>query len=264
MALNPKRRQLAGIACLGIVMGSTALANQAKALPEAEVNAKLDTVLLLMTVNDKGQPKAVKAKVNGKVVNAYLGAISIAAAEEITAGKRYNLEPTTAKGLRFAPVSLARFNMLLAPLLKAKPNDLGVIAPDPAQVSVAESLLLAQKVPEAKAKQIAALQPMIFCPDPGILVSSNEGPDKGKQFVPCSTEAAFVESIVQRGIKESPTIADTKPKVIAIPLNNFINFLNKESEEKAGQIKVVPSTGMVSLIQKISQQQKPESKQESK
>jgi hypothetical protein len=145
--------------------------------------------------------------------------------------------------------------MLLAPLLKAKPKDLGVIAPDPAQVAVAEKMLLAQNVPAAQASQVAALQPMIFCPEPGLLVSSNEGPDKGKQFVPCATEAEFVEGIVQRAIKESPQIAATKPKVVAIPLNSFITFLRNESEAKAGQLRVVPSGRMVNLIQQISKQQ---------
>ena len=236
----------------------------AKALPAAEVSAKLDTVLLLMAVNDNGQPQSVKAKIDGRNVNAYLGAISIAAAEEITAGKLYDLEATTAKSLRFAPVSLSRFNLLLAPLLKDKPKDIGVIVPDPTQMVVAKSLLVAQNIPETIAEKASALQLMIFCPDPGILVSRNDGPDKGKQFVPCSTDATYVESIVKRAIKESTELTTTKPKVIAIPLNNFIAFLNKESEAKAGQLKIVPSSSMIKLIQKISQQQQPASKPESK
>jgi hypothetical protein len=254
--LRPAAAVLSGAALLLGGLGLTAPA-PAWALPEAEVSAKLDTILLLMAVNDKGQPRPVPAKVDGRTVNAYLAAISIAAAEEITAGKRYGLDASTAKGLRFAPVSLARFNLLLAPLLKAKPKDLGVIAPDPAQVAVAEKLLVAQNVPAAQASQVAALQPMIFCPEPGLLVSSNEGPDKGKQFVPCATEAEFVEGIVQRAIKESPQIAATKPKVVAIPLNSFITFLRNEPESRVGQLRVVPSGRMVNLIQQISRQQQP-------
>ena len=252
--LRPAAAALSGAALL---LGGSGLMAPARALPEAEVSAKLDTILLLMAVNDKGQPRPVPAKVDGRTVNAYLAAISIAAAEEITAGKRYGLDASTAKGLRFAPVSLARFNLLLAPLLKAKPKDLGVIAPDPAQVAVAEKLLVAQNVPAAQASQVAALQPMIFCPEPGLLVSSNEGPEKGKQFVPCATEAEFVEGIVQRAIKESPQIAATKPKVVAIPLNSFITFLRNEPESRVGQLRVVPSGRMVNLIQQISRQQQP-------
>jgi hypothetical protein len=227
----------------------------AHALPEAQVSEKLDTILMLMAVDDKGAPAAVKATIDNKPADAYLAAISIAAAEEITAGKRYGLKPQEAKALRFAPVSLARFNQLLAPLLQANPQRLGVIAPDPAQTSVAEKLLIAQKVPAKQAAQIAQLQPMIFCPEPGLLVSSNEGPDKGKQFVPCATEAEFVQGIVQRAIKESPQIAATKPRVVAIPLNSFITFLRNEPEAKAGQLRVVPSGRMVNLIQQISKQQ---------
>jgi len=244
---------LSGPALLLVV--GWALMAPARALPDAEVSAKLDTVLLLMAVNDKGQPRAVPAKVDGRSVNAYFAAISIAAAEAITAGKRYGLEPSTAKGLRFAPVSLARFNLLLAPLLKANPKDLGVIAPDPTQVAIAERMLVAQKVPAAQAKQVASLQPMIFCPEPGLLVSSNEGPEKGKQFVPCATEAEFVESILKRAIKESSQIAATKPKVVAIPLNRFIAFLRNEPASRVGQLRVVPSGRLVNLIQQISRQQ---------
>ena len=225
------------------------------ALPAAQVSEKLDTILMLMAVDAKGAPAVVKATINNKPADAYLAAISIAAAEEITAGKRYGLQPQQAKALRFAPMSLARFNQLLAPLLQAHPKRLGVIAPDPSQTAVAEKLLIAQKVPAKQAAQIAALQPMIFCPEPGLLVSSNNGPDKGKPFVPCATEADFVGGIVQRAIKESPQLAAMQPRVVAIPLNSFIAFVRNEPEAKAGQLRVVPNGRLVNLIQQISRQQ---------
>lgn len=227
----------------------------ARALPESEVSAKLDTILLLMSVDDKGQPKAVSATIDGRSVDAYLAAVSIAAAEQISGGKLYGIPPKAASTLRFSPVSLARFNQILSPLLQGKPSQVGVIAPDPTQASVAERLLIQQGVPAAKAKEIAGLQPMVFCPEPGVLVSMNEGPEKGTQFVPCATEADFVEGIVQRANKESPALAKLKPKVVAIPLNSFINFLRNESSDKAGQLRVVPSGKMVSLIQQLNQQQ---------
>ena len=241
----------------GLAVAAVAAVNtgSALALSEAQVSQKLDTILMLMAVDDKGAPNALKANIDGKVVDAYIAAMSIAAAEEITAGKRYSLEPAQAKSLRFAPVSLARFNVLLEPLLKANSVRVGVIAPDPAQQKVAQELLIAQKVPAEQAAQAAALQPMVFCPEPGLLVSSNEGPEKGKQFVPCATEAEFVQGIVQRAIKESAKIAATKPHVVAIPLNSFISYLRAEPEAKAGALLVVPSGRMVSLIQQISQQQ---------
>ena len=244
-----------GAALLVATVAFGAVPGAALALPEAQVSAKLDTILMLMAVDDKGAPAAVKASIDGKTLDTYIAAISIAAAEEITAGKRYGLDPAVARKLRFAPVSLARFNVVLAPLLKANPKRVGVIAPDPAQQKVAQELLTAQKVPAAQAAQVAALQPMIFCPEPGLLVSSNDGPDKGKQFVPCATEAEFVQGIVQRAIKESPQIAATKPRVVAIPLNSFITFLRNEPEDRAGQLRVVPSGRMVNLIQQIARQQ---------
>lgn len=255
MASSGWRTAAAVFSGAAVLLAGSASLLPALALPDGAVNAKLDTVLLLMAVDDQGQPRSMPVQVDGRSVNAYLAAMSIAAAEAITAGKRYGLKPEAAKALRFAPVSLARFNQLLAPLLQANPKRVGVIAPDPAQTSVAEQLLVDQKVPAKQAAQIAQLQPMIFCPEPGLLVSSNEGPDKGKQFVPCATEAEFVQGIVQRAIKESPQIAATKPRVVAIPLNSFITFLRNEPEAKAGQLRVVPSGRMVNLIQQISKRQ---------
>jgi hypothetical protein len=243
------------LAAAALLLPAGLLPPAARALPAAEVSAKLDTILMLMVVDDKGQPRGLKLNVDNHSVNGYLAALSISAAEMIMAGNRYGLDTATAKGLRFAPVSLARFNLLLEPLLKASPKDVGVIAPDPAQIPMAEKLLVAQKLPADQAKQIAALQPMIFCPEPGLLVSSNDGPDKGKLFVPCATEADFVQGIVERAIKESPKIAATKPKVVAIPLNSFVAFLREASEANAGQLRVVPSGRMVNLIQQISPQQ---------
>ena len=238
-----------------LLLAGAGLPPAARALPEAEVGAKLDTILLLMAVDDNGQPRAVNTTVDGRAVKAYLAAISIAGAEEITAGKLYGLSKPVASGLRFAPVSLARFNQLLAPLLQKNPNDLGVIAPDPAQRAAAEQMLIAQQVPAAQAKQIATLQPMVFCPEPGLLVSSNDGPDKGRQFVPCATEADFVQSIVDRAKTESPQLAKSNPRVVAIPLNAFITYLRQEPADKVGQLRVVPSGRMVSLIQQLNQSQ---------
>lgn len=243
-------------ALAAVALGMASLPLNAKALPEAEVTTKLDSILMLMVVDAKGNPRAIKATVDNKAANAYLAAMSIAAAEEITAGKRYGVSRQEGKSLRFAPVSLAKFYQLLAPLLQKSPKDLGVIAPDPAQINATEKLLIDQKVPAAQAKQIANLQPMIFCPEPGLLVSFNEGPDKGKQFVPCATEAGFVETMVQRGLKESPQLATSNLRVVAIPLNTFVSYLRQEPAERVGQLRVIPSGRMVELVQQLSKQAK--------
>jgi len=240
-------------------LGVPLLPAPALALPEAEVATKLDSILMLIVVDAKGSPRAIKAKVDDKPANAYLAAMSIAAAEEITAGKRYGVAKPDAKSLRFAPVSLAKFYQLLGPLLQKNPKDLGVIAPDPAQIGAAEKLLIEQKVPAAQAKQIATLQPMVFCPEPGLLVSFNEGPEKGKQFVPCATEAGFVESMVQRGIKESPQLAKANLRVVAIPLNSFVAYPRQEPAEKVGQLRVIPSGRMLELVQQLSKKTAPSS-----
>ena len=243
-----------------VLLGATVRPPAARALPEADVRAKLDTILLLMVVDEKGQPRPLKLNLDERSVNGYLGTISISAAEEITAGQRYGLSKEDAKSLRFTPVSLARFNQLLEPLLKAKPSEVGVIAPDPTQMATAETLLTAQKVPAAQAKQIAVLQPLVFCPEPGLLVSHKDGEGKSASFIPCATEADFVQTIVERAIKESAKIAASKPRVVAIPLNSFVAYLRSATPAQAGEIRVVPSGRIVSLIQAINQQTKAQQK----
>ena len=68
-------------------MDGSALIAPASALPEPEVSAKPDTVQLLMAVGDNCQPHAVRVSGNGRSVGACLAAISIAAAEAISAGQ---------------------------------------------------------------------------------------------------------------------------------------------------------------------------------
>lgn len=233
-------------------LSTSLICQNARALPESEVTNKLDTILMLMSVDRKGQPRAVKATVDGKQTDAYVGAMSISAAEEITSGKRYEVPKNEAKTLQFSPVSLAKFYQLLGGLLEKNPKRIGVIAPDPTQISTAEKLLAAQKVPASQAKEIANQQPMVFCPEPGILVSFNEGAEKGKQFVPCATEAAFVESVIERGTKESPQLAKTNPRVVAIPLNSFITYLRQEPAERVGQLRILPSGSLAKLVQELN------------
>jgi len=232
------------------------LSSPARALPEAEVITKIDTILVLMSVDGQGKPRAVKATVDGKQMNAYLAAISVAAAEEIAVGKRFSLSKEDASTLRFTPVSLAKFNQLLEPLLKVSPSDVGVIAPDPAQINEVEKLLIAQKIPASKAKLVANNQAMIFCPEPGLLVSANQGADAGSQFVPCSTDFKYVDSIVQRGVKESPRLAKLNLHVVAIPLNAFIKYLRQAPADRVSRLKVVPSGSIAELVRQFSKQGK--------
>lgn len=227
------------------------------ALPEAEVITRIDSILMLMSVDAQGKPRAFKATVDGRQVNAYFAAISVAAAQDMTTGQRFSLSKEEASSLRFAPVSFAKFNELLGPLLKNQPSDIGVIVPDPTQVNQVEKLLVAQKIPAGQARLMANQQPMVFCPDPGLLVSANQGPGKGKQFVPCSTQFKVVDSIVQRGVKESPRLAKLKPRVIAIPLNAFVNHLRQSSAERVADLRVVPNGPIIELVKRAKQQSTP-------
>jgi len=221
-----------------------------RAQSQSLLDQNLDSILLLMAVNDKGEPALASAKVDGKQSQVYFSSISVSGAEAINEGKAFPLKPADVKTFKFTPVSLAKFNQIMEPILKANPDRIAVIAPDPSQVTVVEKLLISQKVPPSTAKKVAALQPMIFCPEPGLMVSVDDGPDKGKQFTPCSTEFAFVDSIVSQA-KQKPDLAKLKPYVVAIPLNNFIRFLGESAKEKIANIRVVPNSQIISIIRKL-------------
>jgi uncharacterized MnhB-related membrane protein len=62
MVASVLRSAVTALSGAALLLGSSGLMAPAQALPEAEVSAKLDTILLLMAVNDKGQPRAVPAK----------------------------------------------------------------------------------------------------------------------------------------------------------------------------------------------------------
>lgn len=239
-------------------LASPLMPTSALALTEAEVTSKLDSILVLMSVDAKGKLRTVAASVNGKPVQAYLAAISIAAAEDIRAGRRFGVAREALPSLRFAPVSLARFNQLLIPRLLKNPQEVGVIAPDPDQIKQTENLLIAQKVPANKARRIAAQQPMIFCPEPGLLVSLNQGPDNNQPpFIPCATELNVVNSIIQRGLRESPQLARSNPRVVAIPLSAFITYLRREPAERVGPLRILPSTRLVKLLAQLNPKARP-------
>ena len=242
------RFQRAALLLAMAALAPTLMPWSARALPDTEVEAKLDSVLMLMSVDQNGQPRAVTATINGQSVQAYLAAMSIAAAEEIQAGKRFAVAKEELPSLRFAPVSLSRFNQLLAPLLQKQPREVGAIAPDPGQIDRTALLLRDQNIPEDKAKLIAGQQPMIFCPVPGLLVNSSKGPKKDQPFVPCATELTIVDAIVQRGIKESPKLAEARPRVVAIPLNNFISYLRQEPATRVGKLRILPDSRLARLV----------------
>lgn len=236
---------LSSLVALSIVGRPASAQEQSKDLAE-----KLDGILMLMVVDQQGQPRSTEAVVDNKKSQVFFSTISLSGAELLQTGKSFGLSPDVAKALRFAPISLARFNMIMAPILKEYPGKIAVISPDPSQVQIAEKLLVAQKVQPAQAKSIASLQPMIFCPEPGLLVSMNEGPRKGEQFVPCSTEFSYVDSIVKQAT-QMPRLAAQKPTVVAIPLSSFINFLDKQPSAKTDPVRVVPSGSIVSIIQEL-------------
>lgn len=239
---------------------SVGLSSPVRALPESVVEQKLDSILMLMAVDGKEQPLLLNVQLDGKPAKAYLGAFSLDAANAVKANRPFGISKTQAKDMLFAPVSLARFNAVVGPRLTSGAKDL--LLPDPAQLEPAARLLQQQGVSANDARSAAANQPMIFCPEPGLLVSTNQGPNVGQQFVPCATEYSFVAKIVERGRKESAEVRKLNPKVIAIPLPNFIQFLRQSSNEEADQIRVVPDGRIISVIQQVQQQAKPAMRRE--
>jgi hypothetical protein len=231
---------------------SVGLPAPVRALPESVVEQKLDSILLLMAVDRTEQPLLLNVQLDGKPTKAYLGAFSLDSANAVKANRPFGISQAQATEMMFTPVSLARFNAVVGPRLTSGAEAL--LLPDPAQLEPAARLLQQQGVNANDARTVAANQPMIFCPEPGLLVSTNQGPNAGQQFVPCATEYSFVAQIVERGSKESAEVRKLDPKVVAIPLPNFIQFLRESSNEEADQIRVVPDGRIISVIQQVQQQ----------
>ena len=93
--------------------------------------------------------------------------------------------------------------------------------------------------------------PMVFCPNPTITATENKS---NVSYIPCSTDYITMKSLIEKTkIKKKYFWSKVdKPKVMAIPLNQFINTLKTSEEDNIKEIKVIPTPSSIKVINQIN------------
>ncbi len=221
-------------------------------LTPKEVNEKLDTIIIF-TPFDKGEPKSFSFDVEGKKKKVYFAAFSLTATNYLSETVISTSQDSNDK-YTYSPKSLSKFFSIVE-----SEKDKGVEAeviyvPDPDQKEISRKLLLNQGYKIEDMDNFLNNNPMIFCPNPTI----NATDKNSNTFIPCSTDYTNLKSMIDKVEikKKFPWSKVERPKVMAIPLGQFINTLNTSKEENIKQIRVLPTPSTIEVINKINNQKK--------
>ena len=93
--------------------------------------------------------------------------------------------------------------------------------------------------------------PMVFCPNPTVTATEK---NTKSSYIPCSTDYKTMKSLVDKAKikKKYPWSKVQKPKVMAIPLNQFINTLKTSQENNIKEIKVIPTPSSLKVINQVN------------
>jgi hypothetical protein len=223
------------------------------AIPPDQVATKLDSVLVFAPIDSKtpSAPLAISYTLDGASRSVYFAAFSPAAVQQVIKDRIAVQSPELAKTIRFAPFSLAKFDALVQPNLAKDKSARVLYIPDPEQVASAEKLMVAQGAKPADAKKVSSSVPSIFCPQPAIKATPQSGPLKGQSFVPCSTDFATVQAMVDKGIAANPDLKKANARVVAIPLTNFASMLAKSTDKEVGDLRILPSPSSLKAIDQL-------------
>ena len=89
---------------------------------------------------------------------------------------------------------------------------------------ISKKLLLAQGYQKDNIDNFVQNNPMVFCPNPTVTATDKK---TKTSYIPCSTDYVTMKVLVDKAKikKKYPWSKVEKPKVIAIPLNQFISTL---------------------------------------
>ena len=253
-----------------VVIGSSSIpfnAYPTQALTVTEVNNKLDTIIVFMPSKD-GNPIPVSYNLDGEKRDVYFAAFSDTAVsnllkelkerekKEQSSGffglfsKNKNKSPVKSafENLVFSPASLTKFDNLIQPILNENSNARVRYIPDPTQRKMSKRLLASQGIKNKVINQIIDQVPIVFCPQPSILATVNEGSLAGETFVPCSTDYQTVKTLVDKSKKENKQIRKQNPKVLAITLPQFAKILSNSDGEDVKKLRVIPTPSSLKFI----------------
>ena len=224
------------------------------ALTPREVETKLDSIILFTPSDKDGKPLSFEFDVDGNKKNIYFAAFSPTAINfldqrVISQSKDKDLKYT------YAPKSLSKFTSLMEiekDKIKKEVLDIMYI-PDPEQTEISKKLLLEQGYNKDNIDNVVQNNPMVFCPNP--TVTATEKSSK-LSYIPCSTDYITMKSLIDKTKfkKKYPWSKVNKPKVIAIPLSQFINTLKTSEEDNVKEIKVIPTPSSIKVINQINSQ----------
>tara|TARA_A100001015_G_C14995050_1_gene715801 strand:+ start:1291 stop:2049 length:759 start_codon:yes stop_codon:yes gene_type:complete len=222
------------------------------ALTPKDVETKLDTIIVFTPADKNGNPKSYKFDVDGIKKNIYFAAFSPSATNYLS---EKILTQSSDKDLNhsYSVKSLSKFNSLLKiEEEKAKSTKTDIIyIPDPDQREISKKLLLEQGYKIEKIDNFVQNNPIIFCPNPTV----NATDIKTKiSYIPCSTDYITMKGLVDKSKikKKYPWSKVEKPKVMAIPLSQFINTLKTSEEDNVKSIKIIPTPSSLKIINKIN------------
>ena len=135
---------------------------------------------------------------------------------------------------------------------KSKKDVLDVIyIPDPEQAQISKKLLLEQGYQKDNIDNFVQNNPMVFCPNPTVTATDK----KTKiSYIPCSTDYVTMKGLVDKAKikKKYPWSKVEKPKVMAIPLNQFISTLRTSEEDNIKEIRVIPTPSSIKVINQVN------------
>ena len=226
------------------------------ALTPKEVEIKLDSIILFTPSNKDGTPISFEFDVNGDKKNIYFAAFSPTAInflndKIISQSKDKEIKYT------YSPKSLSKFSSLIEiEKEKSKKQILDIIyIPDPDQAEISKKLLLEQGYKKDNIDNVIQNNPMVFCPNPTVTATDKK---TKSTYIPCSTDYSTMKGLVDRAKikKKYPWSKVEKPKVMAIPLAQFINTLRTSEEDNVKEIKVIPTPSSLKIINQINSKKK--------
>ena len=226
------------------------------ALTPKEVESKLDSIILFTPTDKSGDPISFEFDVDGNKKNIFFAAFSPTAVNFLN-DKVISQSKDNDSKYTFSPKSLAKFSSLMQDKkIKSKKEVLDIIyIPDPEQREISKKLLLEQGYKKDNIDNLLQNNPIIFCPNPTI--TATEKATK-TSYIPCSTDYITLKNLVDKAKvkKKYPWSKVVKPKVMAVPLNQFVNTLRTSEEDNIKDIKVIPSPSTIKVINQANSKNK--------
>ena len=222
------------------------------ALTPKQVETKLDSIILFTPTDKEGIPMSFEFDVDGNKKKIYFAAFSPSAINFLNDRVISQSKDKESK-YTYSPKSLSKFSSLIEiEKNKSKKDVLDVIyIPDPDQAQISKKLLLEQGYQKDNIDNFVQNNPMVFCPNPTVTATDKK---TKTSYIPCSTDYVTMKGLVDKTKikKKYPWSKVEKPKVMAIPLNQFISTLRTSEEDNIKEIRVIPTPSSIKVINQVN------------